>query len=104
MDGRIEEVVIELDRHGSLATTHTNQGSDMGLFGGLLGWEATDERLVQSPKTIREAEIMARIEIKDMGAVHPNTYKLKRRNSAEQHTMTALSVGGGMVEITEIDG
>jgi L-serine dehydratase len=104
MDGRIEEVVIELDRHGSLATTHTSQGSDMGLFGGLLGWEATDERLIEAPSAIREAGIGARIEIKDMGAGHPNTYKLTLYNSTEQHTLTALSVGGGMVEISEIDG
>ncbi len=48
MDGQIDEILIEFDPHGSLATTHTSQGSDMGLFGGLLGWEATDERLAES--------------------------------------------------------
>ena len=49
MDGEIEEVLIEFDPDGSLATTHESQGSDMGLFGGLLGWEPTDERMVSSP-------------------------------------------------------
>ena len=32
MDARIEEVLIEFDLHGSLATTPARQGSDMGLF------------------------------------------------------------------------
>ncbi|GAG39036.1 unnamed protein product, partial [marine sediment metagenome] len=46
MDGDIEEVLVEFDEHGALATTHQSQGSDMGLFGGLMGWDTTDERLV----------------------------------------------------------
>jgi L-serine dehydratase len=48
MDGRMSEIAIDFDPNGSLATTHKEQGSDMGLFGGFLGWEAYDERLVQS--------------------------------------------------------
>lgn len=104
MDANIEEVLIEFDTHGSLATTHESQGSDMGLFGGLLGWEAADERLAQSARSIREAGIRVQIEIKDIGAKHPNTYKLTLKNSAEQHTLTAISTGGGMMEVVEIDG
>ena len=104
MDGRLEEVIVEFDARGSLATTHETQGSDMGLFGGLLGWHATDERLPESPRAIREAGIKVRIEIADRGAEHPSTYRLTLRNSTEQHTMTAVSTGGGMVQITEIDG
>jgi len=42
MDGRLEEVTIAFDSNSSLATTHESQGSDMGLFGGFLGWHATD--------------------------------------------------------------
>ena len=45
MDGQLEDVLLEFDREGSLPTTHYTQGSDMGLFGGLLGWEAADDRL-----------------------------------------------------------
>ena len=37
MGGKIERVLVEFDRSGSLPTTHDSQGSDMGLFGGLLG-------------------------------------------------------------------
>jgi len=46
MDGEVEEILIEFDPNGSLVTTHESHGSDMGLFGGLLGWEADDDRLV----------------------------------------------------------
>ena len=50
MDGQIEQVIITYDPNGSLATTHKSQGSDMGLFGGFLGWEAHDERAARLPR------------------------------------------------------
>ena len=104
MAGEINSVLIEFDANGSLATTHTSQGSDMGLFGGLLGWNATDERLFDSVKTIREAGININIQISDYGANHPNTCKLTLANKKEKHSITAISVGGGMIELIELDG
>ncbi len=53
MDGEIEDVLIEFDPHGSLATTHTSQGSDMGLFAGLLGWEPPTRGCLSSAEAIR---------------------------------------------------
>jgi L-serine dehydratase len=103
MDDRVEKVLIEFDEHGSLATTHASQGSDMGLFGGLLGWDSTDERLVDSSRAIREAGIKIDISIINSGAVHPNTYKLTLWNSNEKHSLIAISTGGGMIEVIEID-
>ncbi len=104
MDGEIENVVVEFDTNGSLATTHESQGSDMGLLGGLLGWDATDERLAEAPRWIAEAGIRVETRISDIGAEHPNTYQLTLSNSTERHTMTAISTGGGMIEIVAIDG
>lgn len=103
MDDQIEEVSIQFDAGGSLATTHESQGSDMGLFGGLLGWEATDPRLAEAPQAIQEAGIQVRIEILELGDEHPNTYRLKLRNDREEHSMVALSTGGGMIQVIEID-
>ena len=40
MNGKINRVSLFIDPNGSLATTHESQGSDMGLMGGLLGWDA----------------------------------------------------------------
>ncbi|NOQ40833.1 MAG: serine dehydratase [Anaerolineales bacterium] len=104
MDGEIKDVLIEFDPDGSLATTHESQGSDMGLFGGLLGWDATDDRLANSPKAIQEAGIKVKIEITPIDADHPNTYKMTFTNSRETHTITAISTGGGIIEVIEIDG
>ena len=104
MDGDIRQVLVEFDRRGALATTHASQGSDMGLFGGLMGWEATDERLPEAVQAIRDEGITVRIAIDDLGFVHPNTYRLTLSNRHERHTLTALSTGGGMIEVVQIDG
>ncbi len=104
MDGELGSVLVEFDPNGALATTHESQGSDMGLHGGFLGWDAADDRLVHSAKAIREAGVQVEFRITDYGAVHPNTYKLTLANADERHEMTAVSTGGGMIEVIEIDG
>lgn len=104
MDGGIAEVLVEFDRAGSLPTTHESQGSDMGLFGGLLGWEADDDRLPDSARALSEAGIALRIVTVDTGDPHPNTYRLTLKNAREQHTLIAISTGGGMMEVLSVDG
>ena len=104
MDGRIEKVVAEYDPEGSLATTHATQGSDMGLVGGLLGWDADDERLPAYRQAVKDAGLDMSVRIVETGASHPNTYQLTLINSMETRTLTALSTGGGMIEVIAIDG
>ncbi len=104
MEGYIDDVLVEFDREGSLPLTHESQGSDMGLFGGLMGWEADDERLPDSAKALAAAGVSLRIETVDVGDPHPNTYRLTLRNTREQHSLIAISTGGGMMEVLSIDG
>lgn len=104
MGGHITTVNITFDPDGSLATTHKSQGSDMGLFGGLLGWDPDDERLPESASYLEAAGIVAEIVIGDTGYRHPNTYNLVLANSRESRQLTAISTGGGMIEVVCIDG
>lgn len=104
MNGRIHSVLIEFDRNGSLPLTHDSQGSDMGLFGGLLGWNADDERLPESKDYLANAGIGIRFETVDSGDPHPNTYRLTLTNDQEEHSLIAISTGGGMIEVINIDG
>lgn len=104
MGGSITDVLIKYDPNGSLATTHKSQGSDMGLFGGLLGWEADDPRLANYLDEIHSAGIYPKIEIEDIGADHPNLYQINLENAHESHQLVAISIGGGMIEVVGIDG
>jgi L-serine dehydratase len=103
MDENIKDILIEFDPNGSLATTHKSQGSDMGLFGGFLGWEAHDERLPESEKHITTAGINFTINIVDIGNGHPNLYKITLHNNIETRKLAAISTGGGMIEVIAID-
>ena len=102
--GGITSVLVEFDRAGSLPTTHETQGSDMGLCGGLLGWDATDDRLPDSPRWLREAGIRLDVAVVDAGDPHPNTYRLTLRGPRGESSLVAVSTGGGMIEVTRVDG
>lgn len=104
MDGKIDDILVEFDRNGSLPTTHTSQGSDMGLFGGLLGWEAADDRLPDGARHLAEAGIQIRFETIDSGDPHPNTYRLTLAGNGRRHEVHAISTGGGMMEVIRLDG
>jgi L-serine dehydratase len=102
--GTPDETVIEFDTEGSLATTHESQGSDIGLFAGLLGWDADDERLPRSAAALAEAGAKLEIRVATLHDPHPNTYRMTLRRGGVEHRLVALSTGGGMIEVVSIDG
>ena len=102
--GQPDRVLVEFDTEGSLATTHDSQGSDMGLFGGLLGWDADDPRLGESAEHLAAAGVELEIKIARLDDPHPNTYRMTLWRGGEAHRMVAISTGGGMIEVIEIDG
>ncbi|MCL4165947.1 UNVERIFIED_CONTAM: hypothetical protein GTU68_014005, partial [Idotea baltica] len=102
--GEFSHVLVQFDLSGSLPTTHTGQGSDMGLFGGLMGWDADDDRLPESKLHLAERGIEIEFEYGDFGDQHPNTYRLTLTNGEETRQLIGISTGGGMIEVLEIDG
>ncbi|MEZ5966890.1 MAG: L-serine ammonia-lyase, iron-sulfur-dependent, subunit alpha [Planctomycetota bacterium] len=102
--GTPQRVLVEFDTLGSLATTHESQGSDMGLFGGLLGWEADDARLPQSAAALADAGVGLDIRLAELHDPHPNTYRLTLAKDGVEHRLVAVSTGGGMIEVIAIDG
>ncbi len=104
LGGVPDRVDIEYDTLGSLATTHQSQGSDMGLYGGMLGWEADEPRLPGSPAELEGRGTKITINKRELGDEHPNTYRLDVRRGDRRHQLVALSTGGGIIEVIEIDG
>jgi len=103
MGGKPQKVEVRFDLKGSLPTTYLSQGSDMGLCGGFLGFTADDERLVNYQAEIDKAGLEIAYVNDHLGDDHPNTYNLILRNDEEEHSLTAISIGGGIVEVTQID-
>jgi len=103
MNNNLRKTIVEYDPNGSLVTTHDGHGSDMGLYGGVLGWEADDERLKNFKEELSLAGQEVEIRYVSYNAQHPNTYKLTLESDLETREMTAISTGGGMIEVQEVD-
>ncbi|MCB9877847.1 MAG: L-serine ammonia-lyase, iron-sulfur-dependent, subunit alpha [Planctomycetes bacterium] len=102
--GTPQRVRFDFDTLGSLPTTHDTQGSDMGLFGGLLGLEPDDARLPESAALLRAAGCEVEFCFAELRDPHPNTYRLTATRDGVTHRMVAVSTGGGMIEVIELDG
>lgn len=76
----------------------------MGLYGGLLGWAADDERLPRSPSELADRGTAITIRKPVLHDEHPNTYRIHVERNGKSHEMIALSTGGGMIEVIEVDG
>ncbi len=98
------KIRVVYDESGSLATTHETQGSDMGLFSGLLGFEISDKRMVNYHREAEKAGLNVSIEIARLGFDNPNTYVFRFDDSSEISSLTAISTGGGMFDIIDFDG
>ena len=104
LGGEITSLVAEYDENGALRTTHSGQGTDMGLYGGILGYNIDDDRLQGFREGLEVAGIRVEVKYLDYGAEHPNNYRLTIANAIESHVVEAISTGGGMIEVQKIDG
>lgn len=104
MDGRPGRVFVRYDAADALATTHESQGSDMGIKGGLLGYEADDERLIKPDIYLEEAGIEVYFEVCDTGHKLANLYMVSLENPDQKAELMAVSTGGGMIEVISING
>ncbi len=104
MQEEIISLSVDYDPNGSLVTTHKSQGTDMGLYGGLMGWQADDPRMVDYEAHLANSGITVHVNYLSYGATHPNQYRINVTNQDFSHSITAISTGGGMMEITEVDG
>lgn len=88
----------------SFAKTYKGHGTDFALAGGLLGFETDDPRMSKALDIAKERGIAIEF-IEDTAAVsHPNTARLIIGNDKEQVELVGISIGGGKVEITELNG
>jgi L-serine dehydratase len=103
--GKITKANIIFDANGSFAQTYQGQKTDKGLIAGLLGWDTDDLRMAQSAEVAEASGLLIRFGIEDLAATHPNTVKIMIEDETGScNAITALSLGGGRVELTNING
>lgn len=102
-DGEIKEVTFYL--HGSFAKTYKGHGTDRALVAGILGMEPADKNLRYSMDIAKDKGISIAFVETDLGEVHPNTVKFViRTEDGRKSELVGSSIGGGMIEVSEVNG
>ena len=97
-----DRAVIRL--HGSFAATGQGHGTQRAIVGGLLGMDPADLRLRTAFEEAEKAGLDYTFEEVDLGEdAHPNSVVFQVEKGSETVTIQGASVGGGRVEVTEID-
>lgn len=102
----VEKVVkADIYFHGSFLATGKGHGTDKAVVAGLLGIAVDDSRVPFSFEIAEQEGLEFHITGIDLGDAHPNTVKLNLTGeSGKKIEIIAASIGGGQIEVCEIDG
>ncbi|MCS1351379.1 L-serine ammonia-lyase, iron-sulfur-dependent subunit beta [Mechercharimyces sp. CAU 1602] len=90
--------------YGSFAKTYRGHGTDVAIVGGILNYDTYDKRIVKALELAEEAGITIEIHESDELTDHPNTARLQLSDGRGNMEIVGISIGGGKMEITELDG
>lgn len=95
---------VRIHLYESFAKTYKGHGTDFALIGGLLGYETDDPRMIDSLQTAKEKGIKVEFIEDPAAADHPNTARIVMGNDKDEMELIGISIGGGKVEIKELNG
>lgn len=90
--------------YGSFAETYKGHGTDVAIVGGLLNFDTFDDRLIRSFEIAKEEGLDYAFFIEQGIPDHPNTAKIVVGDELGELEVVGISVGGGKIEIAEING
>ena len=101
----LKKAIIDFDKDGAWASNYKGQGTPLGIEGGLLGLEMTDDRMKNTELVANELGISIHYEINSFKTNHVNTFRLLLEGiNGKNIQVVAISIGGGSFEIQDIDG
>ena len=101
--GNIASTDITL--YGSFAETGRGHGTDRAIVAGVLGVGPDDERIKYSMLLAKSENMDVKVHYSSEECDHPNTAMVKViGEDGTMHTVVGISIGGGNIEIKEIDG
>ncbi len=95
---------VEIYLYDSFAKTGLGHGTDIALVGGLLGMDPDDSRLASSLKLAYEHNMDVSFSMKKEKADHPNSVRLIVSNGKKTLNILGISIGGGSIQISELNG
>ncbi|MDP4096052.1 L-serine ammonia-lyase, iron-sulfur-dependent subunit beta [Paenibacillus sp. P96] len=89
--------------YGSFADTYKGHGTDLALLGGLLDYETDDARIQDAEHWAQEAGMAFEFVTSGLPAPHPNTVRLELQRGGEKRTLLGSSIGGGNVNVQQLN-
>jgi len=100
----LKKAIIDFDKNGAWAPNYREQGTSLGIEGGLLGLEIIDDRMKNTELVANELGISIQYEINSFKTNHVNTFRLSLEGvNGKNIQVVAISTGGGSFEIQNID-
>jgi L-serine dehydratase len=100
----LKKALIEFDQNGAWASNYREQGTVMGINGGLLGLDIADDRMKDSDRLCEERGVEISYGINSFPTKHTNTVRLTLEGESDrQIQIVAVSTGGGAFEIQKVD-
>ena len=97
--------LIEINLYNSFSETGKGHGTDIAILGGLLGFMPDDSRILQSYEYAQKMGILFKINWMGIDEDLPeNVAKITFHSSGKQFFIIGNSIGGGNVEIIDING
>ncbi|REJ22480.1 L-serine ammonia-lyase, iron-sulfur-dependent subunit beta [Caldibacillus debilis] len=90
--------------YGSFAETYRGHGTDVAIVGGLLDFDTFDERIKRSLEIAAERGLAIHFHKEGCVPDHPNTARLHIGDEEGELELVGVSIGGGKIEIDEING
>jgi len=104
LDDELFHAIIEFDRNGAWASNFLEQGTTLGMNGGLMGIDMTDESILNHEAIAKQRGLNIEYVISDFQTDHPNTMRISLRGvNGKSLSLTAVSTGGGMIEIRRLN-
>ena len=105
LDDELDTALIELKAGSIWASNYREQGTAMGMDGGLLGIDMTDERIMNPDQIAKEKGVLIEYRISRFEADHTNTVRITLRGKSGRNiVLKAISSGGGMFVVTDCNG
>lgn len=90
--------------YGSFAETYKGHGTDVAIIGGLLDYDTFDERIKTSFEDAAALGMTFEFIPEEEEADHPNTARVVIGDSQGEMELVGISIGGGTMEVTELNG
>lgn len=98
-----DEVTFHL--YNSFAKTYKGHGTDKALVAGIMGMDTDNPDIKRSLEIAHQKGIKIYWDIlKDSNAPHPNTVKISVKKADKSMSVTGVSIGGGNIQVTELNG